>query len=108
MIQFNLFILVIATVFFINDVVIAHPGANFHDWKVKSCDSRKITRMGFELVEYYNYYHHDQYYLKQILKAKSKNNGTKYYDVYFLAVKDCNDRKQKPKIEIEEDNSKAE
>uniref|UniRef100_A0A0K0EEY0 Cystatin domain-containing protein n=1 Tax=Strongyloides stercoralis TaxID=6248 RepID=A0A0K0EEY0_STRER len=105
--HFNIFLLILATVFLISEIVFAAPKVNLHDWKMKSCDSRKLMRMGFDL-------------------AKSKNNGTKYYEVYFLAVKDCNghelacplklhasvtsylDRKKKPLIKIEKTNSKAE
>uniref|UniRef100_A0A0K0EEX6 Cystatin domain-containing protein n=1 Tax=Strongyloides stercoralis TaxID=6248 RepID=A0A0K0EEX6_STRER len=89
MIHFKLFILAIATVFFINEVGSLFLGSRYHDWKDKSLYSAKVEKLGFKSVALYNTQHHSEYMLNKVLKAKSKNNGTKYYDLTLLVYRKC-------------------
>uniref|UniRef100_A0A0K0EEX9 Cystatin domain-containing protein n=1 Tax=Strongyloides stercoralis TaxID=6248 RepID=A0A0K0EEX9_STRER len=116
--HFNIFLLILATALFISEIVFAGPTPNLHDWKLKKKGSRKMIRLAADLIQYYNIEHDVSLMLKDILKAQSKNNGTKYYDVYLLTTtSDCKkllgcnvklhafvvaslNRREKPQIDI--------
>uniref|UniRef100_A0A0K0EEX7 Cystatin domain-containing protein n=1 Tax=Strongyloides stercoralis TaxID=6248 RepID=A0A0K0EEX7_STRER len=89
MIHFKLFILAIATVFFINEVQSKPLKIKIIGWKDKDPNNFKIEKYGYQAVYLYNTEHHTSFLLDKVLEAKSKNNGTKYYDLVVLAHERC-------------------